>query len=699
LLQLVQRIWIVPLLHNLSFGEVKDVIQNSMYKQRFSPGDIVLSSEASTGGIYFILSGSVRVEVHEREGRGPVAIPSASSSRAGSKSASGRREFAPPDSFLASPSQLGRIRPGYNRSTLNASSKPRWSVSRILNSFNIGVNQIFGDLGLFSGSHVTTVVVALEETKVLCLPCEEVGHLMMDNQSVQNAVLDNAIDNLHRAAISCSSSMRHNCQIVQFMPGDLIFDGGVDALTPVMYVVIGSVEVKDDESGEQTIFHVNHILCGEHLFEEDRGPYSAKALVSTVVLLIYREDLSMMTRACPEKKPVAPLPGTLIIPEYFNAFERKISTCSSMDELTPVGKFTPRCHNDGVETICIEEPAAEPLPAESSTSQVIRVTPKAKPRHSSRSNASQTAPSLKVTLAELSGKLGWDHQVDIDPDDMQKYEDDCNADTLTHLVTDQELEEHKEEVREAVADMLRRKKGRRQNTKSSNDRRNSKNFDGSMSMLRQLSPMSNGHGNKSADIAENEVTPMDGADNQDNSDMDSDDGDRVICGCPTNALEEDPGPEMAPLVIWIGILLESIPESFIIGILVNKSVGTPGGLMGGVMPFISGVFLSNIPESMGSAGSMKAHGMKTSTIMLLWLAISLLTAITAAIGAACFPSGTGQVGTDAVVASVEGIAAGAMLTMIAQSMMPEAFAQGGDIIGLSCLAGFLIASCMRMLPR
>merc|ERR1712066_486013 len=96
---------------------------------------------------------------------------------------------------------------------------------------------------------------------------------------------------------------------------------------------------------------------------------------------------------------------------------------------------------------------------------------------------------------------------------------------------------------------------------------------------------------------------------------------------------------------------------------------------------------------------MQAHGVGVRQILLLWLTITFLTALGASIGALLFPPGSSEdQSTKYAVSSVEGLAAGAMLTMIAQTMMPEAFEQGGDVVGLSCLAGFLCALSVKLIP-
>jgi len=169
---------------------------------------------------------------------------------------------------------------------------------------------------------------------------------------------------------------------------------------------------------------------------------------------------------------------------------------------------------------------------------------------------------------------------------------------------------------------------------------------------------------------------------------------------PPKAHNPGTGSQHAAIMVWLGILIDAVPESLVIGILVNKSTTREDETAAAAaLPFVISVFLSNLPEAMSSSGSMKAHGMRVSSILLMWFVTTFLTAIGALIGAVAFPPSTIQdESTTLVVSGVEGLAAGAMLTMIAQTMMPEAFEQGGDIVGLSCLAGFLCAMTVKLIP-
>ena len=80
---------------------------------------------------------------------------------------------------------------------------------------------------------------------------------------------------------------------------------------------------------------------------------------------------------------------------------------------------------------------------------------------------------------------------------------------------------------------------------------------------------------------------------------------------------------------------------------------------------------------------------------MMWGSLCLITGLGAALGVLLLPSDPHGPGLIAV-AAVEGLAAGAMLTMIAETMLPEAFEQGGAIVGISTLIGFLAALLVKL---
>lgn len=156
----------------------------------------------------------------------------------------------------------------------------------------------------------------------------------------------------------------------------------------------------------------------------------------------------------------------------------------------------------------------------------------------------------------------------------------------------------------------------------------------------------------------------------------------------------------APLAIWLGILIDGVPESFVIGagLLIElenhqSELGTLG--FADVVPYtlIAGLFLSNFPEAMASSANMQAQGFSKKRVFLLWFSLLVITAVGA---------GAGFLLADALSATslvfAEGLAAGAMLTMIAAAMIPEAVLMGrSSTVGISTLAGFLAAISFKLL--
>jgi zinc transporter ZupT len=104
------------------------------------------------------------------------------------------------------------------------------------------------------------------------------------------------------------------------------------------------------------------------------------------------------------------------------------------------------------------------------------------------------------------------------------------------------------------------------------------------------------------------------------------------------------------------------------------------------LSLIAGLFISNYPEALSSSIGMKHQGLSFGRILLMWSSLVLVTGLGAALGALFFATASA-----ANFAVIEGIAAGAMLTMIAQTMLPEAYIKGGNVVGLATLAGFLVA--------
>ena len=150
-----------------------------------------------------------------------------------------------------------------------------------------------------------------------------------------------------------------------------------------------------------------------------------------------------------------------------------------------------------------------------------------------------------------------------------------------------------------------------------------------------------------------------------------------------------------PLVtIWLGIALDAIPESLVIGLLVVTAAAQNTAMS---LAFIAGVFLANLPEAMSSAVTMQKTGMKFGKIFWMWTSLTIMTGLGALIGTIVFPPHPEGLILFFIFA-IEGLAAGAMLTMIAETMLPEAFEQGGGpIVGISTLLGFITALAVKLI--
>ena len=107
---------------------------------------------------------------------------------------------------------------------------------------------------------------------------------------------------------------------------------------------------------------------------------------------------------------------------------------------------------------------------------------------------------------------------------------------------------------------------------------------------------------------------------------------------------------------------------------------------------IAGLFLSNFPEALSSSVGMLHQRYPRWRIVLMWLSLMLMTGVGAYLGNILF-RGMSQ----ATFALMEGVAAGAMLTMIAETMLPEAERHGGAVTGASTLLGFLAAIFFKTL--
>ncbi len=133
------------------------------------------------------------------------------------------------------------------------------------------------------------------------------------------------------------------------------------------------------------------------------------------------------------------------------------------------------------------------------------------------------------------------------------------------------------------------------------------------------------------------------------------------------------------MALVLGALLDGIPESAAIGI---SLLG--GGGVG--MAMVAAVFLSNIPESMSATTGLKASGRSTAWILGLWSLVVGASTLSSVAGYALLGGASQE-----TVAFIQTFAAGAILTMLADTMLPEAVEHAGRMVGLLTVLGFAVA--------
>ena len=139
------------------------------------------------------------------------------------------------------------------------------------------------------------------------------------------------------------------------------------------------------------------------------------------------------------------------------------------------------------------------------------------------------------------------------------------------------------------------------------------------------------------------------------------------------------------LAIVLGIVLDGIPESAVIGLGLLEGTGVS-------VAVLAAVFLSNLPEAIAATTGLSAGGWSRGKIMGLWTLVAVVSGLASLLGYAVFDSA----GPDAL-AFVLAFAGGAILTMLADTMMPEAFEHGGKLVGLVTTLGFGVAFALTML--
>ena len=139
------------------------------------------------------------------------------------------------------------------------------------------------------------------------------------------------------------------------------------------------------------------------------------------------------------------------------------------------------------------------------------------------------------------------------------------------------------------------------------------------------------------------------------------------------------------LAIVLGSVLDGIPESMVIGLTIFQ-----GGAVGAA--YLAAVFISNLPESISSTTGLATGGWKKARILWLCIVIAVISGLASLAGYSLF-----QHSSPDTVAIVLTFAAGAIITMLADTMMPEAYEHGGNLVGVVTTLGFALAFVIHTL--
>jgi ZIP family zinc transporter len=149
---------------------------------------------------------------------------------------------------------------------------------------------------------------------------------------------------------------------------------------------------------------------------------------------------------------------------------------------------------------------------------------------------------------------------------------------------------------------------------------------------------------------------------------------------PGRARERRSNPSDAGPALALGAFLDGIPEQTVLGIGLASGGGVSVGLL-------AAVFVSNLPEAIGSASAMRESGTRGSRILAMWAAVAVVCTAATVVGYAIADTASGE-----LQAAIDGFAAGALLVMLVDSMIPEAAHKAGRLAGLVTALGFAVAA-------
>jgi zinc transporter, ZIP family len=137
--------------------------------------------------------------------------------------------------------------------------------------------------------------------------------------------------------------------------------------------------------------------------------------------------------------------------------------------------------------------------------------------------------------------------------------------------------------------------------------------------------------------------------------------------------------------LLLGAVLDGIPESAVLGITLLEGSGVG-------VAVLAAIFLSNLPEALSSTTGMRMAGQRSGRVLTTWAVVVVVSAISAALGYGLLDGASGN-----LVGLIQAFAGGAVLTMLVDTMIPEAFARGHRAVGLVTVLGFALAYLLSTL--
>jgi len=157
-------------------------------------------------------------------------------------------------------------------------------------------------------------------------------------------------------------------------------------------------------------------------------------------------------------------------------------------------------------------------------------------------------------------------------------------------------------------------------------------------------------------------------------------GDKLIERMPGAGASDGGGG----LPILLGAVLDGIPESIVLGLTLVGGGGPSAAIL-------VAIFISNVPESVASSTRMLTSGRRPAWVVGVWVLVAIASALAAAIGYGLFADASGD-----VISFIDAFAAGAILTLLADDLLPAAHAERNPLVGLATAAGFAVAAFLSL---